>query len=85
MASENTLLEKVLSLQDKFASLQEQLSSPEVMGDMKRYEEKLYGLECIQCGSCTYVCPAKRPLTQAFKQTKAEILARKRAEAGGKK
>ncbi len=37
MASENTLLEKVLSLQDKFASLQEQLSSPEVMGDMKRY------------------------------------------------
>ena len=56
-----------------------------LMGDMKRYEEKLYGLECIQCGSCTYVCPAKRPLTQAFKQTKAEILARKRAEAGGKK
>ena len=35
--AENTLLEKVLSLQDKFASLQEQLSSPDVMSDMKRY------------------------------------------------
>ncbi len=55
------------------------------LGDLARYEGKLYGLECIQCGSCTYVCPARRPLMQIFKQTKAEILARKRAEAGGKK
>ena len=52
----------------------------------ERYEKKLYGLECIACGSCTYICPAKRPLTQMFKQTKAEIMARKRAaQAGGKK
>lgn len=35
--AENTLLEKVLSLQDKFQSLQDQLASPEVMGDMKKY------------------------------------------------
>ena len=56
------------------------------VGDLERYEKKLYGLECIACGSCTYVCPAKRPLTQVFKQTKAEILARKRAkQAGGGK
>ena len=54
-------------------------------GNYERYEKKLYGLECIQCGSCTYICPAKRPLMQTFKQTKAEIMARKRAEAGGKK
>ena len=55
-------------------------------GDYKRYDEKLYGLECIQCGSCTYICPAKRPLMQIFKQTKAEIMAQKRAQqAGGKK
>lgn len=55
-------------------------------GDLERYDKKLYGLDCIACGSCTYICPAKRPLTQLFKQTKAEILARKRAEAaGGKK
>ncbi len=51
----------------------------------KRYEKKLYGLECIQCGSCAYICPAKRPLTQIFKHARAEILALKRAEAGGKK
>ena len=31
------MLEKVLSLQDKFRSLQDQLSSPEVVSDMKRY------------------------------------------------
>lgn len=37
MAQNNTLLDKVLSLQDKFQSLQEQLSSPEVMSDMKRF------------------------------------------------
>ena len=35
--AENKLLEKVLSLQDKFQSLQEQLSSPDVMSDMKKY------------------------------------------------
>ena len=35
--AENTLLEKVLSLQDKFKSLQDQLASPEVVSDMKRF------------------------------------------------
>ena len=56
------------------------------MKNWERYEKKLYGLDCIACGCCTYICPAKRPLTQMFKQTKAEIMARKRAaQAGGKK
>ena len=35
--AENTLLEKVLSLQDKFQSLQDQLASPDVMSDMKKF------------------------------------------------
>ena len=35
--ADTKLLEKVLSLEDKFQSLQEQLSNPEVMSDMKRY------------------------------------------------
>ena len=35
--ADNTLLEKVLSLQDKFKSLQDQLASPEVVSDMKRF------------------------------------------------
>ena len=57
------------------------------VADYDRYEKVLYGLDCIACGSCTYICPAKRPLTQAFKKTKAEIMARKRAAAaaGGNK
>lgn len=46
--------------------------------DYDRYEHKLYGLECIACGCCTYNCPAKRPLMQLFKLTKAEIMAAKR-------
>ena len=37
MAEKNTLLEKVLGLQDKFQRLQEQLSDPEVMADMKKF------------------------------------------------
>ena len=53
--------------------------------DYERYENKLYGLECVACGSCTYVCPAKRPLMQMFKQTKAEIMAAKRAAQAAKK
>lgn len=32
------------------------------------------GMECYECGSCTYVCPAKRRLTQSFKQTRRSIL-----------
>lgn len=46
--------------------------------DYDRYEKRLYGLECIACGCCTYICPAKRPLMQLFKVTKAEIMASKK-------
>ena len=35
--AENKLLDKVLSLQDKFASLEQQLASPDVMSDMKKF------------------------------------------------
>ena len=35
--AENSLLEKVLGLQDKYEALQQQLSDPEVMSDMKKY------------------------------------------------
>ena len=35
--AENTLLSKVLGLQEKFDSLQEQLASPDVISDMKKY------------------------------------------------
>ena len=46
--------------------------------DYERYEKRLFGLECIACGCCSYICPAKRPLMQLFKVTKAEIMAAKK-------
>jgi len=38
----------------------------------------LDGMECYECGCCTYVCPAKRRLTQAFKQTRRSIIANRK-------
>ena len=37
MADNNTLLEKVLGLQDKYQALQAQLADPAVMSDMKKF------------------------------------------------
>ena len=42
--------------------------------------QKLHGMECYECGSCTYVCPAKRRLTQKFKQARRAVM-----DAGKKK
>ena len=47
--------------------------------DMERFI-KLNGMECCECGCCGYICPARRPLTQAFKEMRKEVLAsRKKA------
>jgi electron transport complex protein RnfC len=35
----------------------------------------VHGLDCIQCGTCNFACPAKRPLTQLFKQGKPLAMA----------
>ena len=32
------------------------------------------GLECCECGSCSYVCPAKIPLTQSFKLMRRAVM-----------
>ena len=40
--------------------------------------ERLNGMECMECGSCTYICPAKRPLTQAFKEMRKKVAANRR-------
>lgn len=34
-----------------------------------------YGMECCECGCCSYICPAKRNLTQAIKSMRKDILA----------
>ena len=47
--------------------------------DMERFI-KLNGMECCECGCCAYICPARRPLTQAFKEMRKEVAAsRKKA------
>ncbi|MFQ8953913.1 MAG: 4Fe-4S dicluster domain-containing protein, partial [Oscillospiraceae bacterium] len=28
---------------------------------------------CMECGSCAFVCPAHRPLTQSMRLAKAEL------------
>ena len=35
--------------------------------------EKLHAMDCFECGCCSYVCPAKIPLTQWIRIAKAEI------------
>ena len=34
-----------------------------------------YGMECCECGCCSYICPAKRNLTQSIKSMRKDILA----------
>jgi electron transport complex protein RnfC len=39
-------------------------------------EAQGYGImDCRECGSCTFVCPAERPLVQNIKNAKAKIMA----------
>lgn len=36
-------------------------------------------MDCFECGACTFVCPAHRPLVQHHRRAKAIIAARRRA------
>ncbi len=36
------------------------------------------GMECCECGCCSYVCPAKRPLTQEIKSMRKIQLAKRK-------
>ena len=41
-----------------------------------------HGMECCECGCCSFICPAKRPLTQEIKSMRKIQLAKKKT--GGK-
>ena len=41
---------------------------------------KLEGLECIECGSCSFICPARRPLVESIRNAKRQIQAMRRRE-----
>jgi electron transport complex protein RnfC len=40
--------------------------------------EGLRAMDCIECGSCSYICPASLPLVQSIRHAKATILAQRR-------
>ena len=42
----------------------------------------LHGMECYECGACTYECPSKRRLTQGFVTMRREIIAERRKGDG---
>lgn len=59
---------------------------PNMLGTLVEYEKfddaKDYGvLDCIECGSCTYICPAKRHLIHYIKYGKFEVNRRARPAA----
>lgn len=43
-------------------------------GDMESFE-KWNGMECCECGCCSFICPAKRQLTQQIKSMRKMVLA----------
>lgn len=38
------------------------------------------GMECCECGCCSYVCPAKRQLTQSIKSMRKTVLANRKKQ-----
>ena len=50
------------------------LASYAARGDKEAFQ-KCNGMECCECGCCSFICPAKRPLTQEIKSMRKMILA----------
>lgn len=46
--------------------------------DLLAEAEEYRAMDCIECGCCSYSCPATIPLVQAIRYGKASILAKKR-------
>ena len=48
----------------------------------EHYDEEAFlknnGMECCECGCCSYICPAKRPLSQVIKSMRKMQLAKKK-------
>jgi electron transport complex protein RnfC len=40
--------------------------------------EALNILDCRECGSCSFICPARRPLLQNMRLAKSAVLAKRR-------
>lgn len=46
--------------------------------------KKLNIMDCTLCGSCSFICPARRWLTASFKVAKQKIAAQARKGGSGK-
>lgn len=50
--------------------------------DAEHFEEEAFlkhnGMECCECGCCSFICPAKRPLTQEIKSMRKIQLAKRK-------
>ncbi len=48
----------------------------------QRFDEEAFvandGMECCECGCCSFICPAKRQLTQSIKSMRKTVLANRR-------
>ena len=48
----------------------------------EHYDEEAFlshnGMECCECGCCSFICPAKRPLTQTIKSMRKMQLAKRK-------
>lgn len=42
--------------------------------------EQINVLDCIECGSCSYVCPAKKPLMQNIRIAKQEVIKKRKKQ-----
>ena len=42
--------------------------------------EALNLMDCFECGSCAYVCPAHRPLVQHMRRAKSAVMLKRREE-----
>ena len=48
------------------------------MADDEETFQKYNGMDCIECGACSYTCPSKRHLLHSIRTTKKNILAKRR-------
>ncbi|NLB42071.1 MAG: electron transport complex subunit RsxC [Clostridiales bacterium] len=56
------------------------ISAHSLKGNMEE-AEKLNAMDCIECGCCSYICPAYRPLLPSIQVAKKDIIATRKRQA----
>ena len=57
-----------------------------ISADVEKWDDcvKKHVMDCILCGACSYICPARRWLTASFKNAKQKIAAQTKKGGDGK-